>query len=239
MIVAGSATPALAKPRVSLTLSSSADAAKPIPFSFTTNGLSASDHVVVQRQQGTKHAWRTAVKLSHTSTGSGQFPALPLGGYSLRIAALSSRGKVLAKQMRNVKVYGDVPFLTIFASSAQAGVDTTATMTFAYVLSVPDVGRMGAAPTIATDAQNTCRSAHVEFVPAFEQFTHYGASDAGTVSVVQETRDPVGNAAPIDGFGSFDVALVPGKAWSITAAETSGNSAFIARVNGSASCYGS
>lgn len=237
------ASPAVARPRVSLNLPGAANAATPIPLSYATNGVRASSRLVIQRREGTASAWRTVLRLPRAKTGSAQMPGLPLGAYDTRIADLGSRGKVLAEQKRALKVFGRVPFSTLFVHNEAVigfngntgpGVVTTPSKTFQYAFG----GVAGVGNPAVTVSNNRCRSAHFEFVPGFPTDVH-GLYDAntGSITVVQETLDPVSATAAFNTLASLDATLVPGKSWSINSAMTGVGEGIYIYVNGFALCY--
>jgi len=242
------AASAAAKPRLSFNLPGSATAATATRFSYAATRVRATDHLVVQRREGTAHAWRTVVRLPHARTGSAQLPALPLGSYSTRIADLSSRGQVEAQQTRALKVFGSVPFSKLFDPNLQhqavigfngntgPGVAATPTKTFQYAFG----GVAGVGNPAVTVTNNACRSAHFEFVPGVPGELEGGkdATDTGSITIVQQTLDPMSATAAFNTLGTLEVTLVPGQSWSMNSKRTGGGSEGIyIYVNGYALCY--
>jgi hypothetical protein len=237
---------ALAKPHVSFTLPTTASAGVATPFSYATNGLTPGNRVVLQRQQGTARVWRTVAALASIKAGSSALPALPLGIYSVRVAAIAHHGKVVAEQRRSIKVFGEVPFTQLFSLDSehhsavqdganQPGVYTTPTRTFNYAFA--SYANTEAAATILTVGNNTCRSVHIDFVPGVQgsESEPIFQSASATVSVVQQSLDPVASTAAFNAFGALDATLVPGQSWSVT---TLGIKESIRLyLNGSAICY--
>jgi hypothetical protein len=233
--VGGLGAPAAeAKTSVAFALPASGTAATPTPFTYSARGLRGGDRLVLQRQQGSAGHWRTAVKLvATTSAGRGKLPALPLGAYTTRVAVLTKAGRVRAQQTRRIKVYGQVPYSTLFGTAG--GVYTTPTATFRWVFA--DYAAAITGPIVAVTT-NPCRSTHVDFVPGNRDAAdpNLSATHTGTVTVVQESRDPVSATVPAQANGSLDATLVPGQAWSLKGNQT-GNILLTFYVNGTASCF--
>jgi hypothetical protein len=205
-------SPALARPRVSLKLPVNQDAGKPIPISYTAAGLRTTDRLVVQRALGTGHVWKTVVKLPRVGGSSAKLPSLALGRYQVRIAALDVRKKLLASQQRRLRVFGKVPFSSLFgigqgvpfqASLSHSGTKTTPTGTFSYVFQMGQ----SAGPSMAVDKdRNECRFIHFDVVP--------DRAD-GTVSLVQESADPVTVAIAGQTVGVLEAPLAVGQSWAV------------------------
>jgi hypothetical protein len=245
-VVMANASLAAAKPRVSFTLPTTASAGVATPFSYATKGLTSGSRVVLQRQQGTARAWRTVAALAKVKAGSSALPALPLGIYGVRIAAIAHHGKIVAEQRRSVKVFGEVPFTTLFSLSSeshaavldganQPGVYTTPSRTFNYAFA--SYANQESASTILTVGNNTCRSVHIDFVPGVqgsESSPGYQNASA-TLSVVQQSLDPTTSTAGFNAFGALDAVLVPGQSWSVTTLAS--KRSIDLYINGSAICY--
>jgi hypothetical protein len=217
------------RPRLSWTLPATVNASSPTSFSWTAVNLSAGSQLAVQRQEGTTRAWRTVVRLTGTS-GSASLPGLPMGTYRLRLTVLNSRHIALGQVQRGLKVFGQVPLSSLFPQNNK-GVYTTPTGTFAYLYNFP----RGATPAI-TDARNNCRSIHLEFVPGVNYVYPEDLTESGSLTVVQETQDPVSVTRPYNTLGTLDVTLIPGQSWSINLSPN-GKNELGYYFNGSASCY--
>jgi hypothetical protein len=192
----------------------------------------------VQRQEGTARVWQTVASLNG-SQGSGQLPSLPLGIYSLRIAALGPHNRVLAQRQRQLDVFGNVPLATLLGQAATTGVFTSPTNTFSYVIS-GEQGNIGSGPTtiFGAPAAQDCRGVHIEFAVDGRDPTNDGN---GRVSVVQESADAVGASAPFEGVGTLDARVVPGQSWSVNELAYRGaddpDLIVLFDFNGYASCY--
>jgi hypothetical protein len=231
-IFAGLGLPAaaVAKPTVSLTAPSSIDAGAPLSVSWSAARVAAGSRLVIQRQQGTARVWRT---VAHVAGPGGTQPLpsvkLAIGTYRFRIADLGSHNKVLAQRQRTVHAFGDVPFSTLFTGfRGSPGVYTTPSRTFSYVDEVDQDG------TAFTVAHNRCRSVHFDFVPG--DFGYAPASENGSITVVQETLDPVAATVPVETIGALDATLVAGKSWSLRVARSGGNTSLDYFLNGLANC---
>jgi hypothetical protein len=224
---------AAAKPRVTFSFVASADAGRPVQFNYSAKGLPANAKLVLQRQQGTAHVWRTIKTLRRSANGSSTVPAYPLGRYRLRLAALKKRS-VVAAQTRQLSVFGTVPFKTLFGRTEQAY--TTGGAIFRFVFGVYAVASGSSrSGTLVTVDKNPCRSVHVDFIPGSDRGTEI-IEGSGTASIVQESRDAVSATVPAQTVGEVDAVVTPGQAWSINVQDV-GSRVLTWYVNGSASCY--
>jgi hypothetical protein len=207
---------------VSLTLPHQVNENAPIPFSWTGSHLGRNHKLVIQRPFGTAHTWRSIKRLS-TNSGSGELAGFPMGTYRLPIADFVGR-RLLAQQVVGIGVFGQVPFSTLF--SAPTSVYTTPTSSFPYMAG----GEIGDDDPILKVERNRCNFVHVAFVPG-----PHGEVGTGSVTLVQESRDPVSASAPFDAIGSLDAQVVPGQSWAVLAPKASVEFGFI-YVNGYAIC---
>jgi hypothetical protein len=248
-IVVGLPAPAGAQPRptVSWTLPATATAGLPTQFSWSARHLPRSSRLVVQRQQGTAHFWRTVITLRGRS-GSTALPALALGRYGVRIAAIDRRGRVLVQRQQGLDVFGTVPFSTLFNPNVQnqavvgfngntgPGSVTTPDEVFQYAFG----GVAGIDNPAVRVTNNRCRSAHFVFMPSFPKEdgqSQFGGS-SGTISIVQPTLDSASATAAFNTVQTLDVPLVPGQPWSMNTSVTLNATQlnFYIYVNGSAVC---
>jgi hypothetical protein len=167
-----------------------------------------------------------------------------LGQYKLRLAVLTSRGKVLSARVANVNVFGSVPFSTLFPGDSTAaviggngntgpGTATTTSNTFSYAFG----GVTGNNPFV-TVSNNTCRSASIVFLPTYPYQLPGLVGSTGSLTVVQESMDPTTATAAFNTTGTLNVALVPGQGWSINiAGSADAEEEIYVYVNGTADCY--
>lgn len=218
---------------VSWSLPRTATAGQPIGFSWSGRHLGPNHRLVIQKPEGTAHIWRTIMRLP-SKQGSAELPGLPLGRYRLRLADLTpalrhrrhrrdTHLRVLARRVAGIGVFGQVPFTTLFkTSSGEAygegpGVYATPSATFPYVY-WSGAGQPSSPSTAFSVEHNHCIAAHVDFVPSYPGPAAGDKSTiTGTVSIIQESRDPIGAIAPYDAIGSVEAALVPGQSWSVNA----------------------
>jgi hypothetical protein len=213
-------TGALAKPRPVVSLAfTNASAGAPISFSWSARRLGHGTHLALQRPVGTARVWKNVMRLNGRS-GSGQLPGQPLGTYRYRVAALRGRW-VLAQQVASVSVFGQVPFSVLFRESSNGGVYATPSTSFPYVR----YALLGTEEsfTAFSVSKNHCSAVHIGFVPgeyvwSTVEMPRYTAS-TGTITVTQQSRDPVSSTVPFNGTGSVDVELVPGQTWSVLASD--------------------
>jgi len=192
--------------------------------------------LLVQRSEGTGHVWRTIAVLKG-STGSGTLPPLALGVYQYRLVNLAAHNRVLAQQQRQLRVFGQVAFATLL-NNPGGGVYTSSTSAFPWVVMTSwyetEVGRSNTAFGIPT--ANTCRAAHVEF--ADQMYTSSVPNPTVTISVVQQSSDPVSTTVPANTGGTVNAAVVPGQPWSVVLTSNVANNGSL-YFNGYADCYSS
>jgi hypothetical protein len=90
-----------------------------------------------------------------------------------------------------------------------------------------------------TLTDNACRSAHFEFVPALPgELEGPDAANTGSITIVQQTLDPMSATAAFNTLGTLEASLVSGQSWSMNSKRTGGGSEGIyIYVNGYALCY--
>jgi hypothetical protein len=199
------------------------DEGAPILFSWTGTHLGRNHKLVIQRPMGTARTWRSIMRL-RSNSGSAELPGFPLGKYRLRIADLQ-RHRVLAQQVVGVAIFGQVPFSTLFEGNGGSGVYATPTNSFPYVTSWTG----NEEPAFQVE-HNHCRSVHIAFVPGEHSF-----EGIGTITLVQESRDPVAASTPYDTIGSLDAKLVPSQSWAVNSSYKSVENPYF-YINGYADC---
>lgn len=220
---------AVPKAKVSLTLPSMSNEGAPIPFSWTGKHLRRNHRLVVQKPVGTAHVWKSIMRLNSNS-GSAELGGLPLGTYRLRIADLIGR-RVLAQQVGTLSVYGQVPFSTLF-NDHQNKVQATPQYTFPWVVSHYD----GDGPTAFQVSNNNCLSVHIGFVS--RDYYNHDETGTETLTLIQESKDPVSTSVAYNAIGSLDAELVVGQSWAVNqshVSEQQGNPT-ITYMNGYAIC---
>jgi hypothetical protein len=190
------------KPSVSFSLAKRVMEGSPVTFTWSARHLGGGAHLVIQRPVGTSHTWKTMGRLPSLS-GSGEIPGMTLGKYRYRVAAIKGRW-LLAQQAAGTAVFGPVPFSTLFHNGG-SGAYATPTSSFPYVA----VYSADAVPAF-TVKDNNCLSVHIGFVPG----QHRGPG-TGTLTLVQEARDPVSATVAYDAIGSIDAELTPGQTWGV------------------------
>ena len=86
-------------------------------------------------------------------------------------------------------------------------------------------------------ANNHCSEVHVAFVThGFQRRTDSGG--VTTLSLVQESRDPVSASAAWDTIGSLDGEVIPGQTWAVNISiqKEDEEEGFLTYVNGYAVC---
>jgi hypothetical protein len=223
---------AFARPHSNLKLAvpSQSTAGQPIPFSIASAGVLPGDALLIQRQQGTAHSWRTvAVVGRHV----GKLPALPMGRYNVRVIELTHRShRVYGENDARLRVFGTVPLSVLFAGSYTAGTVNLPGSTFTFV----DYLGPGGTATIQA-AANDCRSVHFDVAYAYPNLQYYPTYNppAGVLTVTQETADPQATTIAPNAIGALDAFLVVGQSWSVNGQADPGH-VFLYDLNGSASC---
>jgi hypothetical protein len=199
---------ASAKPRPAVSLSL-ARASEGAPISFTWRARHVGHaRLVVQRPVGTAHTWKTMLKLSG-KRGTGELPGVSLGKYHYRLAALKGR-RVLAQAVAGVAVFGQVPFAVLFYGSREHSLNTPSS-TFRWVKMYGVYENRGALFSVN---DNHCSSVHVAFVETLNE-DDYGSPV--TLTLVQESQDPVSASAELQAIGALDANLIPGQSWGLNA----------------------
>jgi hypothetical protein len=200
---------ALAKQHTSLSwaLPTTVSEGQDIAFSWSGHQLGRRHRLVIQKPEGTAHTWRTILRLPSNS-GLASIPGLPLGKYRFRLAALSG-DRVLAQQVASIAVFGQVPLSTLFGDEGNEGVYATSTNSFPYVAGYT-VGWDGRVELAFQVERNHCSSVHIGFIPG-----EHESQGIGTLTLVQESRNPVSASAPFDAISSLDASLVPGQSWAV------------------------
>lgn len=219
------------KPAVYFAPAPAVNEGAPIPFSWDSKRLGRGYRLVIQRPFGTVHVWKSIMRLPAAS-GTGELAGYPLGVRRLRIAAFRGR-RLLAKQVAWIYIYGAVPFTTLF-DNENPSVFTAPDNSFSYVTSEFTY----TTDTVFGVANNNCSSVHVAFVPGTTGglIGNYGEEGIGTVTIVQESRDPETGSAAFDTVGSVDAELTPGQTWGVNVAVVKGEQAEF-YINGYAICY--
>lgn len=208
------ATDAHAKPRPALSwsLAKGVREGAPIGFTWSTSHLGDA-RLVIQHPVGTSRTWKTMTTLK-TRSGSGELPGVPLGKYRYRLAALKGK-RVLAQQVVGASVFGEVPF-SVLLGNANIQVATTPSYSFPYV----DYWE-GAynGERVFSAQRNNCIFVHVAFLLTVGE-GYSGKLTAGTITLVQETRQPTAITAPFNTIGSLDAQVTPGQTWAVNGQHT-------------------
>lgn len=234
LLTLGSASPAaMAAPRTRVSWQPpAAMAGSPTPVSWSVSHQLPGSLLAIQRPVGTARVWRTVMRLSD-SHGTASLPAYPLGSYRLRLAVIAGN-QVLAQQQRVLHVFGTVPLGTLFPSSNESlhGVYSTPTSAF------PFIDRTGGTSGVLSASHNPCRSVHLEFVPGIEAsgLVGYFVGEQATMTLVQETREPVSITTPFNVVAGLTAAVIPGQPWSVNFSQTGNQGQFEYFINGSAEC---
>jgi len=225
-----------ARPSLSFGVPSQVTAGAVIPATWVAKGVRLGSQLVLQRQEGTARTWRTVARLG-ASHGSVTLGGLPLGSYRLRLAVLVRR-RVLAERQALILSFGRVPLSTLFPNALSHGVYTTPTTSYAFEgnRSLID-GNNGIGAL--SPAHNPCRSVFIEFMAGLDLYFPQPAREyegtTATLTVVQQSSDPVGATAPLNSVASLTAGLTPGQSWSVNLTQTAEKS-FTFYLNGYAEC---
>jgi hypothetical protein len=235
-------TIAVAKPHVSLGLPPEANTGSRTAITYSASGVPSRARLALQRQQGTARVWQTVSFLKPSAKGTGQLASLPIGTYALRLAVLSRR-KVLAQQVRSLKVFGHVPLSVLFSLEKEdggpwyfdkpmSGIYASPSSTFPYAMKL--FANESQPFTFATVDNAACRTLHLDIVAGEADLGKAG--DTATISVVQENLDPVRATATTNALVTLDTPLVPGTSWSLISVASNAPYASV-YVNGYANCF--
>jgi hypothetical protein len=215
------------KATVTWSLSRTGSEGAPIPFSWSAKHLGRRYRLVIQRPFGTVHVWRSILRLRARS-GSAELPGYKLGVHRFRIAAFRGR-KLLAKRVTRIKIFGTVQFTTLLRNE-HPDVHTMPTNSLPYVARWEYVY---SPESLFGVSNNHCSSVHV----AFATGVAFDEEGVGTVTIVQESRNPVSGSAPYESVGSVDAELIPGQTWGVNASTTGALFGATVYINGYATCY--
>jgi hypothetical protein len=214
-------------PTVHLALAASADAGKPIVARYTGVGVSS---LQVQRQEGTANAWNT-IQMLNAASGVATLPGVALGTYRVRLIGLDGVGNVAAEDDHTLRVFGEVPFAKLF-NTGDNGVYTLPNGTFPYVFHQYGAGDIN----LVTVSRNPCRHVHLEFVPG-STFNNDLSGQSGSMTIVQQSADPVSATAEGNTVGTVDASVKPGQTWAVNFRESAASETlFDWYANGTASC---
>jgi hypothetical protein len=209
-----------ARTQLSYTPPATTSAGSAIPFTYRATGLPAGAKIALQRQEGTAHVWRTVLRL-RTDHRASSLPALPLGIYRSRLAAFTRRGKLIASKSADLHVFGNEALASLLLEGS-GGNHTTPTGIFSYATEAND--SFGATNVLDLRRPNTCNSIHLDLMPGAANSdsdpTIEGLfSYTGTVTLVQESADPVSQTAAFDQVGSVNASVAPGQPWAVNIAQ--------------------
>jgi len=209
-------------------------------FTYATARVPRAASVVLQRQFGSSHVWRT-VRTVTAGKGTVTAPKLTqLGHYVYRLAAREHRKNLAVSGRRSVYAYGHVSMGVLcngatnvyICGSDFGGTINTGDHTFTYV--GQNNGFADAAPPDWDDVfdfgTNSCRSMVVQFASEGDA-TNDGEVDS--VRLIQSTLDPQSASTPIGTVGTMRARL-DGTPFSLGANATGGQQVF---TNGYADCY--
>ena len=224
-----------APPTLKLLVTPAQTAGQPIAFSWSASAVIPGTQLVLQRPEGTGKVWQT-VNLLSGARGSDQTDALPMGIYRLRVADIGKKGQhppVYAFGTATIGVYGTVNW--DFQTSS--GTYTSSNGTFSY----RDSACVNGGPycntqnfTTVNGNDNHCQSVTVQFMPG-EGSNNTSTTDVGTgtVTIVQESRDPVAATAQIDQVGTVSAQVSPGQSWGVNLAASGDVGAIYLNISGS------
>jgi len=206
------AAPAGKRPAVEWTISHSPNAGKPVPFTWKVRHLPAHGSLVLQTPEGTGRVWQTISRLGHHSSGSASTPKLSLGVRHLRLAIVHGR-KVIAAAAHTLRVYGKVPLKRLL-KYPNKGTYTAPTFTFPYVATNEFSGTT-ANRGIVTDGKSRCRRIVIAGVLGTDGQADTVSGETGTLTVVQQSRNPTSASAGSDQLATVSAKVKPGQSWSL------------------------
>jgi len=226
-VVSATATPFGHGPVISWTINRSPNQGQ-IPFTWKITGLPARSKVVLQEPEGTGQVWQTVTRLGHKSTGAAKTPTLKLGIRKLRLA-VTRHGHVIAARSQKLRVYGKVRLGQLIKDNQSAGTYTAPTFTFPYV---QQRSFSGTSNGFFTDDKSQCREVVIDGVLSL-----YGdATDTSTLTIVQQSANPISASGPNDQLTTVKAAVRPGQSWSLNLRIA--NDYGTIYLNGYAVCFG-
>jgi hypothetical protein len=218
-----------------LKLPRSVDQGALISYSFSTQNVYQRDRLVIERQEGTAHTYRVVAVLSHKGSGRGTLKGLALGRYTLRIADIRTRRITFGATPEKVAVYGNVSLATLIGDRS-GGTYTSPTQTFPYVDHFKANAVTGDTVLTVSGADNNCRAIGFSFIPEDTLYTFDPEGNPFTLTVVQQSLDPVSAGALPNQVQSLNVQLVPGQSWSLRTSVVTSSDSDQLDVTGLASC---
>jgi hypothetical protein len=148
-------------------------------LSYSATKSAPSDLIVIQKQYG--GVWRDVARL-HSMGGTYQAAAVLQGEYNFRMEIRSNLGKMLAKEIKPLYVYADVP-LTEFAGTGSGGTVVVGQNLFVYVATDSYGG------DFLKILNSTCRSVNLQV--AYVKGPYFTPSPSATLTAVTTVADPV------------------------------------------------
>lgn len=205
---------------------SQGDAGQPLALTYTATGLDPGTQLVLQRQVGTDLVWTTVAPLAD---GKGQGPAIGIGAYNFRVAAVDSSAVVAASDPTTLQVFGDVPLSTLLGKSTSTA--TIGTHVFRYSDETGNLsGHTATNPRTLFSVLSTCRAA------TFQLAVSGNGWGPAVVAVSQERADAKSTTVQPTSITSLSVALVPDTTFSLIAWPQAGRDSDV-YYDGVVSCY--
>lgn len=225
------------RPTINFRLTANGQSGVATEFTYSVQDVPLRASFVLQRAEGTGGVWRTIEKLQ-PGNGSGTVPALGIGTWRVRLAVLVVRNRhsvAIAQAVHSLNVFGVVSLPQLLGTPV--GSVTIPNSVYSYAFDTYDGAVNYVALAVGTS--NPCSSLSLSWVAGTPSVNDpYDPSQGGTVTVVQESLDPVATSAAMGIVTQMQaVTLVPGQPWSITVAQTqSSGYLFDWYFNGTAVC---
>lgn len=220
-------------PSLSLSAPAQADVGQSFSVSYTARRLPRTARLWLQRQEGTARAWRGVVRLQRSGT-SAQLSVPLLGRARLRVAAVVGRRALAASRVRMVDVFGTVSLATLVGHSGPPTAFVIGDHTFnsVYGTNPSSIFWSTSSPNqLFSQNVSTCRSLHLDLASEAQSADFVSPVSTDSVTVTQQTADPVTVAVAPNTVAALDVTLTPGQSWAATASGT-----YPLHMNGQASC---
>src|SRR5579863_6756690 len=175
--------------------------------------------------------------MTGTSGNAGLTSPQQIGqNYAFRVAVLDGSTLLATSAVSDVNVFGRVPFSTLTAPSYWVNPGTYNGPTFTFPFEFQSGGGTTSAPktvlSVAT-ADNDCTIVHVDYVVGPLPGVSGDPNATETVSVIQQSANPVSSTTPVAQQSSVDATVIPGQSWAVNAASAVGWNVYL---NGYAIC---
>jgi hypothetical protein len=199
-------------------------------LTYSTVHLPRRSKIYLQRQFGSRRAWKSVEHLKKPS-GTAGTPAVQMGSYAYRIRVLAGKKAVTTSAVHHLYAYGNVAYATLCTetdASCQQGTMQVCDTVFTYVQHIPGTTTYPTYTQILSLGKTSCSQIKIRWA-AFDTTS----GDASYTKILQSSSDPRKASTPSNTIGTI-TARLDGGPLIVDGATTDGNDMFL---NGSARCY--